>query len=260
MNYPKMDQAKVRELLAEGRLHLNFMCSIYRRQQAKGKYYLHEHPATALSWKEDAVEALARHPLSKVVVADQCRYGLVTPSADDPTKMLPAMKPTKFLTNSVMMASQLNLRCRRDHKHQPLVSGRCKDASYCPAPLVRAILKGIAQQAEHDRQMTSAVRQSDELLVSKVLAIPMSQPKCVAPVPWGQDTTSSVPRMKGGTVPITYRECNFRERYYDEYTGELLPRPLIRAAIEDELNYFNSKVWQLSTIDDMMRVTDHVLA
>ena len=65
-----MDQAKVRELLAKGRLHLNVLCPLYRSQQAKDKYYLHEHPATALNWKENAIEALARHPLSKVVVAD----------------------------------------------------------------------------------------------------------------------------------------------------------------------------------------------
>ena len=131
-----MDPDRVREMLAEGRLHLNFMCSLYRRQITKGKYYLHEHPATALSWKEDVIEALARHPMSKVVSADQCRYGLVTPSEDDPTQMMPAMKPTKFLTNSEMMASQLQKQCQGDHKHQPLVGGRCKDATYYPAPLV----------------------------------------------------------------------------------------------------------------------------
>ena len=86
MNYPKMNPDRVKELPAEGRVHLNFMASLYRRQIAKGTYDLHEHPATALSWKEDVIEALARHPLAKVVTADQCRYGLVTPSAEDPQK------------------------------------------------------------------------------------------------------------------------------------------------------------------------------
>ena len=52
---------------------------------------------------------------------------------------------------------------------------------------------------------------------------------------------------------------NFRGRYLDAYTGELLPKHLIRAAIEDELNYLNSKVWKLSSIDEMMKVPDHVL-
>ena len=86
MNNSKMNPDKVKESLAEGRVHLNPVASLYRRQVAKGKYYLHEHPAIALSWKEDVIEALARHPLSLVVTADQCRYGLGIPSAEDPKK------------------------------------------------------------------------------------------------------------------------------------------------------------------------------
>ena len=78
-----MNTTKVEELPAEGRLHLHFMASRCRRQVAKEKYDVHEHPATALSWKEDVVEALARHPLSQVVAADRCRYGLVTPAVED---------------------------------------------------------------------------------------------------------------------------------------------------------------------------------
>ena len=35
------------------------------------------------------------------------------------------------------------------------------------------------------------------------------------------------------------QDNNFREQCLDSYTGELLPKHLIRAAIEDELNYFN---------------------
>ena len=87
MNFPNTNPDKVKEQLAEGRVHLNFVASLYRRQIAKGKYDVHEHPATALSRKEDVIEALARHPLSHVVTADQCRHGLVTPPAEDPKKM-----------------------------------------------------------------------------------------------------------------------------------------------------------------------------
>ena len=62
MNYPEMNPDKVKELLTKGRVHLNFVASLYKRQVAKGKHDVHEHPATALSWKEDVIEALARHP------------------------------------------------------------------------------------------------------------------------------------------------------------------------------------------------------
>ena len=55
---PKMNPDKVKELLAGERMRLNFVAAFYRRQVAKGKHHLHEHPATALSWKEDVMEAL----------------------------------------------------------------------------------------------------------------------------------------------------------------------------------------------------------
>ena len=70
MNYPKMDRDKVQRAIEEGKTHLNFVVSLYRKQMLKGKYFLHEHPATALSWKEDTVLALIRSPLVHTVVAD----------------------------------------------------------------------------------------------------------------------------------------------------------------------------------------------
>ena len=57
--------------------------------------------------------------------------------------------------------------------------------------------------------------------------------------------------MDGGTIPIEYIESNFKDRYLDEYTGEVLPNDRIRDAIEDELNYLNGKVWKLSTVAEM---------
>ena len=33
-------------------------------------------------------------------------------------------------------------------------------------------------------------------------------------------------------MPIRYEEANFKRAYHDEYTGEVLPTALIRAAIE----------------------------
>ena len=107
INYKQMDPQKVEKMLADGKVHLDSVCSLYRRQLRQGKYFLHEHPATALSWKEDQVLEIARQPNVQIVTADQCEYGLVTPSADDKTKMLPAMKPTKWATASDEVACHM---------------------------------------------------------------------------------------------------------------------------------------------------------
>ena len=63
INCPKMDPEKVRRAVDEGRTHLNFVVSLYRKQMLKGKHFLHEQPATALSWKENTVLALIKSPL-----------------------------------------------------------------------------------------------------------------------------------------------------------------------------------------------------
>ena len=83
MNYNKMDGETVRAKLAEGRQHLKFVCRLYKRQIKKGKFFLHEHPASALSWSEDSIKQLSNLSSTHTVTADQCQYGLVTPSAED---------------------------------------------------------------------------------------------------------------------------------------------------------------------------------
>ena len=153
IHFKKMSPAKVEAMLEEGRVHLAFVSSHYRMQMRRGKYFLHEHPATALSWREEQIASIARDPTVHVVVGDQCQYGLVTPSAEDKSKLMPALKPTRFMTNSHIMSRQLDKRCPKDHVHQQLVGNRCKDAAFYPAPLVKAMLKGITLQFEHDRQM-----------------------------------------------------------------------------------------------------------
>ena len=45
----------------------------------------------------------------------------------------------------------------------------------------------------------------------------------------------------------------------DEYTGEILPPHLIREAIIDELDYFNDKVWKLSSKEEMEKIPDYIL-
>ena len=111
LNYKKMAAEDVRAKLEEGRLHLGFVASLYKDQIKRGKYFLHEQPATAMSWKEEAIESIIKaHPSVHLVTADQCAYGLLTPSAADPGQLAPAIKPTKCLTNSAIMAAQLTRR------------------------------------------------------------------------------------------------------------------------------------------------------
>ena len=50
INYPKAkDREAVKKATDEGRRHLDFMVSLYRKQLLAGQHFLHEHPATAVS-------------------------------------------------------------------------------------------------------------------------------------------------------------------------------------------------------------------
>ena len=70
---------------------------------------------------------------------------------------------------------------------------------------------------------------------------------------------SSVPKVHGSSMPVAYNEEKIKRQDLDEYTGEILTPHLIRAAIEDELDHFNSKVWQVRTMDEMKAIPDYIL-
>ena len=266
MNYPKMDRDRVNELIAEGQKHLSFVASLYRKQLRAGRHFLHEHPASALSWSEKVISALAKLPGVHCVVADQCQYGLTTPSEEDRNVMLPAMKPTRFMTSSPQMAKMLQKRCPKIHQHQQLVGGRCANAAFYPLGLIKAILRGIRNTAIADGMSTAGSSEGAtaikamQLSSDEVMAIMNSSNK-PGQIPYANSVVapqSSARLSTGGKIPIAYTSDHFKGQYLDEYTGEVLPEALIRAAIVEELNYFNERVWELTTKDEMHKYKDFI--
>ena len=80
-----------------------------------------------------------------------CQYKLK--SADAEGSGL-AMKPTKFMTNSMCVAKQLSKRCKTGttvHRHVPLTCGRAEGAAKYTNELCRAICQGLIEQKDLDR-------------------------------------------------------------------------------------------------------------
>ena len=100
--------------------------------------------------------ALAKHPLTHVVVADQCMYGLLSPTPGGGE--LPAMKPTRFLTSSPEMAARLSTRCSKDHQHQQLVGGQAAAAAFYPLKLIKAMLLGMRDKADAKSKLLDRAR------------------------------------------------------------------------------------------------------
>ena len=89
-------------MLKEARKHLRFCVRLYRHQMEQGRYFLHEHPLGAKSWKEPEIQALVKKEKSILAKIDQCQYGLWV---KDRVGWAVAKKPTKFLTNCPRPAS-----------------------------------------------------------------------------------------------------------------------------------------------------------
>ena len=95
--------------------HLEFCFRFAKMQMRKGRYFVFEHPAGASSWNEPCVQRLLKLPGVKVTEADQCHFGVVIPDPNGNDK--PALKPTRFASNSWLLLEELNRRCPRDHEH-----------------------------------------------------------------------------------------------------------------------------------------------
>ena len=58
-------------------------------------------------------------------------------------------------------------------------------------------------------------------------------------------------KVGGGHIDFQFELRNVKEVYRDEYTNEILPPHLIQAAIIEALEYFTSRVWEISDAKDM---------
>ena len=75
INYSRMDKAEVEAKMAYGRSHLEFCAKLYAIQWKAGRYFLHEHPASASSWEEECIKKILKAEGVEKVIGDQCQYG-----------------------------------------------------------------------------------------------------------------------------------------------------------------------------------------
>ena len=136
-----MKTEDVRRRLKEARRHLQFCVLLYNDQLARGKDFLHEHPAGASSWREGCIEVLASKSNVSTTVGHMCRYDMTLD--DGSGRKLPIMKPTRWMSSSEPMLQRLNSKCKRDHKHGSLLDGRAAEAAIYPEKLCIEILKGM---------------------------------------------------------------------------------------------------------------------
>ena len=87
-----------------GQVHFHLCAKIYDIQCQAGRYFVHEHPKSACSWKESSINDIAED--DEVFKADtcMCAFGM---TSEDATGVAPVRKPTTFMTNSLEMKKLL---------------------------------------------------------------------------------------------------------------------------------------------------------
>ena len=142
--------------------------------------------------------------------------------------------------------------------HQHLVGGRCAAAAFYPLPLLRAILRGIRDQALVQRKAEEEEEEFVGLLnaLSTGGTFPLESklPEIVMPK---ETKKSKVKKVSGGYLSISHD--NWKHAYTDEYTGEILPSQLAHDAMIDELDYFNEHVWEVESLDRVKHIPDYIL-
>ena len=84
--------------LREAKVHMKFVCDLYREQIEAGRWILHEHPVGATSWKLESMTSILKMKGVSTVVGDQCQFGLETTGGAG--RSTPARKRTRVMSNS----------------------------------------------------------------------------------------------------------------------------------------------------------------
>ena len=157
LNKNKVPEEVRQQRLKEGRDKLKISIKYYNDRRKKGRYFLHEHPAHATSWREPEMVALTNQKDVYVVEGPMCRWGM---KSRDASGIGYVRKPTKWATNSWELAKVLQSDCPNKgtdskawHRHILLVNGRATAAQIYPPALVAAILKGIREQMKVDGEI-----------------------------------------------------------------------------------------------------------
>ena len=140
------DDTEIRRRKAAADVHMRFVCELYELHLTSGRYFLHEHPASAISWPMPCVEA---------------DKGL--PGAENRN---PIEKGTQWMSNSPRILEQLGERCAgrsglcskdQGGRHEICHGRVAKDGAIYPFQLCKAILTGIHWQLREDERLTVGV-------------------------------------------------------------------------------------------------------
>ena len=191
-------------------MHLRFLSVLYWEQVRHGRYFVHEQPNAAASWRVSCMERLVTTPGVYRAETDQCASGL---KSKDENGEGPAKKPAYSITNAINIYQRLHRVCPGYERHVWLKSSRTRAAQEYPRELCEALCQGTLDRASMDAAKLSGVR------------------CCV------QEADGEVNSIEHGEEDWI--------RYWDGISGAELPADVVNAARQDELDVIQKMcVWE----------------
>ena len=147
VNNLKAEPEKVERNVTAALKHLRFCVDLCARQWKAGRFFLFEHPMTAVSWASEMLHWLGSRDGVNKVSFDFCALGMrsTMPSGHEG----PALKRTSVLTNSGHIGALLSkAKCRGMHEHVRLEDGRPAAAQIYPEIFCDAVCHGLKQELD----------------------------------------------------------------------------------------------------------------
>ena len=236
LNKGKRDPKVVQKEVQAAEEHMRFCVKLYLMQIRSRRYFVHEHPAGATSWKMKEMVELAMERGVDVVTFDMCCFGMV---AESEGELGPVRKRTKLASNSTEVLKRVNRRCPNDtgegprHEHVILEGGKAKNAQVYPKQFCRAICEGIAAE-KRLRSLGLEAYSIDEISM-------MTEG-------YGDDPSGE----------LHEKDPDFEEwaEATDDISGEELNPAMVRLARKEEIKYFKDmKVYKKVPLSECLAAT-----
>ena len=150
LNASRMCKQLLAKIVDECMTHLRFVFRLYLIQHESGRWFLHEHPWGAWSWKVDFVVEMGLRPGVEVREGHQCPHNQYSYDIECWGLVL---KRTGWMSNAPRVLDAVALRCSNEtrpvidwHRHVHLVDQRAQKAQVYPPILIKRVLKGLRDQ------------------------------------------------------------------------------------------------------------------
>ena len=223
----KRDKHVFDEKMKIAEKHMEFCLELYAIQVRGGRYFLHEHPNGASSWRMKSMVKIMAKDNVHTTACDMCAYGLTTKDGEGEALV---EKRTRLMSNSPEIIKRVSNQCTnrggkdasKHHRYGDVTCGRARQCQVYPKAFCRAVCSGIAAQ-----------KRLDELGLKAM------------PIMSTEEMLNTVPEdLKAGDPAADLHEDDpfddprYKMEAFDDVSGAELDPILVRLARQEEMEYF----------------------